>query len=46
MEMLEQYKTGYKSAPRDATHLEPGQLGILKGEVPVPAGSGDGSEKN
>ena len=47
-EMLENYKTEYKAAPRDATHLEPHQLGIVKGEpAPVaagtaPAGNGHG----
>jgi 2-oxoglutarate ferredoxin oxidoreductase subunit beta len=38
-EMLEYYKTAYKTAPRDATHLEPRQLGIVKGE-PAAVGAG------
>jgi len=45
-EMLENYKTEYKTAPRDATHLERKQLGIVKG-TPAGVGSpsnGSGSE--
>jgi 2-oxoglutarate/2-oxoacid ferredoxin oxidoreductase subunit beta len=45
-EMLEHYKTEYKAAPREATHLEPKQLGIVKG-VPAtvgnPSNGGSGS---
>jgi 2-oxoglutarate ferredoxin oxidoreductase subunit beta len=47
-EMLESYKTVYKAAPRDATHLEPGQLGIVKGTpavVGAPADGADGSDR-
>jgi 2-oxoglutarate ferredoxin oxidoreductase subunit beta len=39
-EMLEHYKTAYKAAPRDATRLEPHELGIVRGE---PAGTGAGT---
>jgi 2-oxoglutarate ferredoxin oxidoreductase subunit beta len=45
-EMLESYKTEYKTAPREATHLERKQLGIVKG-TPATVGSpsnGSGSE--
>ena len=35
--MLENYKTEYKPAPRDSKHLEPHQLGIVKGGRPVTA---------
>jgi pyruvate/2-oxoacid:ferredoxin oxidoreductase beta subunit len=46
-EMLEHYKTEYKPGPRDATHLERHQLGIVKGEPATaagaaPSGSGNG----
>jgi pyruvate/2-oxoacid:ferredoxin oxidoreductase beta subunit len=37
--MLESYKTEYKAGPRDATHLEPHQLGIIKGEPATVAGA-------
>jgi 2-oxoglutarate ferredoxin oxidoreductase subunit beta len=37
-EMLEDYKTSYRAAPRGATRLEPKQLGIIKNE-PVPVGA-------
>jgi hypothetical protein len=37
--MLEHYKTEYKPGPRDATHLEPHQLGIVKGEPVTVAGA-------
>jgi 2-oxoglutarate ferredoxin oxidoreductase subunit beta len=39
-EMLEGYKTEYKPAPREAAHLEPKQIGVVKGE-PAPAQSGE-----
>jgi 2-oxoglutarate ferredoxin oxidoreductase subunit beta len=38
-EMLEHYKTEYKPAPRDATHLESHQLGIVKGEPATVVGA-------
>ena len=46
-EMLEGYKADYKPGPRDATHLEPHQLGIVKGEpvtvaAAAPSGKGQG----
>jgi 2-oxoglutarate ferredoxin oxidoreductase subunit beta len=41
-EMLEDYKTSYRAAPRGATHLERKQLGIIKSEAAVPAGAGGG----
>jgi len=37
-EMLENYKSQYKPAPRDATRLERHQLGIVKGEPATVAG--------
>jgi 2-oxoglutarate ferredoxin oxidoreductase subunit beta len=43
-EMLEDYKSSYRAAPRGSTHLEPKQLGIIKPE-PVPAGSGQDNGK-
>ncbi len=43
-EMLEYYKTEYKTAPRESTHLEPHQLGIIKGQ-PVEVGAGAGNGK-
>jgi 2-oxoglutarate ferredoxin oxidoreductase subunit beta len=40
--MLENYKTLYKPAPRDATHLDQHQTGIVKGTVAgAPAGSAE-----
>jgi hypothetical protein len=33
--MLQHYRTAYKPAPPGSTHLEPQQLGIVKG-VPLP----------
>jgi 2-oxoglutarate/2-oxoacid ferredoxin oxidoreductase subunit beta len=43
--MLENYKTEYKAAPRDATRLEPHQLGIVRGQ-PAKVGTGSsGSDK-
>jgi 2-oxoglutarate ferredoxin oxidoreductase subunit beta len=45
-EMLEDYKTSYKPAPRGATRLEPKQLGIIKAEpAPVGGGNGDGGTR-
>jgi hypothetical protein len=45
-EMLEDYKTSYRAAPRGATRLEPKQLGIIKNEpVAVPAGAPTDGEK-
>ncbi len=42
--MLQNYRTEYKAAPPGSTHLEPHQLGIVKGEpLPVADGSGNGS---
>jgi 2-oxoglutarate ferredoxin oxidoreductase subunit beta len=42
-DMLQSYRTEYKSAPAGSTRLESHQLGIVKGE-PLPAGgSGNGS---
>ena len=38
-EMLEHYKTEYKPGPRDATRLEPHQLGIVRGEPVTVAGA-------
>jgi 2-oxoglutarate ferredoxin oxidoreductase subunit beta len=35
--MLENYKTEYKPAPRDATHMEPHQTGIIRGAPAAPA---------
>jgi hypothetical protein len=42
--MLESYKTVYKPAPRDATHLEPHQTGIVKGTAAGAAGSASGEQ--
>jgi 2-oxoglutarate ferredoxin oxidoreductase subunit beta len=42
-EMLEQYKSDYKPAPREATHLEPKQLGIVRGTPAVVGGPSNGS---
>jgi hypothetical protein len=43
-DMLQHYRTEYKSAPPGSTRLEPHQLGIVKGEpLPVAGGSGHGS---
>jgi 2-oxoglutarate/2-oxoacid ferredoxin oxidoreductase subunit beta len=44
-EMLENYKTAYKAAPRDATRLERGQLGIVKGEPATVAAGKPGDVK-
>jgi 2-oxoglutarate/2-oxoacid ferredoxin oxidoreductase subunit beta len=44
-EMLENYKTAYKAAPRDATRLEKGQLGIVKGEPATVAAGEPGDVK-
>ena len=37
-EMLKDYQTSYKPAPKGATHLEPKQLGIIKNDEPAPVG--------
>ncbi len=42
-EMLENYKTEYKPAPREARHLEPKQLGIVRGAPTAVGGPSDGS---
>jgi 2-oxoglutarate ferredoxin oxidoreductase subunit beta len=43
-EMLQYYRTEYKSAPPGATRLEPNQIGIVRGEpLPAAGDSGDGS---
>jgi 2-oxoglutarate ferredoxin oxidoreductase subunit beta len=47
-DMLQNYRTEYKAAPPGSKHLDPHQLGIVKGE-PLPVGGGNGSadaEKN
>jgi pyruvate/2-oxoacid:ferredoxin oxidoreductase beta subunit len=36
-DMLQNYRTEYKAAPPGSKHLEPHQLGIVKGE-PLPVG--------
>jgi hypothetical protein len=43
--MLQHYRTEYKAAPAGSKHLEPHQLGIVKGEPVAVAGPppGDGS---
>jgi 2-oxoglutarate/2-oxoacid ferredoxin oxidoreductase subunit beta len=46
-DMLQNYRTEYKSALPGATHLEPHQLGIVKGSpVAEPAGSAAGGSGN
>jgi pyruvate/2-oxoacid:ferredoxin oxidoreductase beta subunit len=37
-DMLQNYRTEYKAAPPGSTHLEPHQLGIVKGQ-PMPVAS-------
>jgi pyruvate/2-oxoacid:ferredoxin oxidoreductase beta subunit len=41
-DMLQSYRTDYKAAPPGSTHLEPHQLGIVKGE-PLTVGGGTGN---
>ena len=50
-DMLQSYRTEYKAAPPGSKHLEPHQLGIVKGEPlpvggPVPAGTEQGNGKS